>query len=155
MSRLSNCLWLTLCLALGPAFYVYGTLLVPRESLTRMVSPESPKPPVKATPSPRQVEYTGSIGTQTKPRTRSNQPPRVPGIRFAALNTEAVPAAKAAEKNWSPVSGPYTAKSIAGASTIGPAGHPAVRKVRRPRIAAPYRYRRTNFRFAIGIYPGW
>jgi hypothetical protein len=155
MSRLSGYLWLTLCLAIGPVFYVYGTVLVPREAPARTVSPETSKAPVKATPPPRQVEYTGSVGPQTKLRARSDPPPRVPGIRFAALNTEAMPAAKAAEMNWSPVSGPYAAKSKAGASTIRPAGYPAVRKVRRPRIAAPYRYRRASFRFAIGIYPGW
>jgi hypothetical protein len=85
----------------------------------------------------------------------ADKPPRLPGIRFAALNAEAVPAAKAAERNWTPVRGNYSSKSAAQTSKMGPAGYPAVRKVRRPRYAAPYRYRRTSFRFAIGIYPGW
>jgi hypothetical protein len=166
MSRLSRALGLVACVSLGPALYAYGTLLAPKAEIKREASGRPSPPPVRnAEPRASALSVragdadgvTGSIGAPMRLGTPRAEPPKVPGITLASLHGGALSARPVAPNaGWAHAFRPIPAgKAVEPVSASRQPPPPAMRPWRKTRAARAYRIRRPNFRFAIGIYPGW
>lgn len=164
MSRLSYSLCVATNLGLGLAIYAYGFMSLPGWD-TAAARNNKPQPAASMRPAAplSRDTVTGSIKPQTnddlkrqttgnlKPQATVTQLPKIPGVRFASLGSQALPAPET--ERWTPVVG-YNPV----VTPTKQAAPPVVRKPRKVRAYRPYRipyYARPNFGFAIGVPLRW
>lgn len=138
MRRLAYYLCISACLGLG--LIIYADSLLSGIPVAPVVQDN---PPPLPTVKPNRDMVTGSINPQAKPSL-----PKIPGVRFAALGTPALPATET--ERWAPAVG-YN-------PVVTPPRQTALAAVKKPRRARANRYyyrRAPSFGLVIGLSPRW
>lgn len=140
MRRLAYYLCISACLGLGLIIYA-DSLLSGIHVAPDVVQAKAPPLP---TAKPNRDMVTGSINPQAKP-----QLPKIPGVRFAALGPQTLPAPDT--DRWTPAIG-YNPVVTPPKQAQPPA---TVKKPRRARADRYYYRRPPSFGLVIGLSPRW
>jgi hypothetical protein len=145
MSRLSYNLCVATCLGLGVAIYAHGFLTMPdREASPAIKDTPPPLPTAKPRPKTATAATAPTATGSIKPQASAQRLPKIPGVHFASLDTQALPAPET--ERWTPAIG-YN-------PVVAPPKQAQPATVKRPRKARAGRYyRRPNFGVVIGLGP--